>query len=120
MNIPEASAKKRQACTHTHLPAIPSTGKCFNNSECDFIAFSTELVYSAGYGSFLEKSQINIDQSQNIENMTRFDNSSGNNNCWLNCVIRVIATMLSSLPEDYNLDYSSQNPFINSFLIYLK
>ena len=34
-----------------------------------------------------------------IANIIRFDNSTGNNNCWLNCVIRVLAHMLNLVPN---------------------
>ena len=52
-----------------------------------------------------------------IANIIRIDNSNGNKNCWLNCVIQVLAHMLNLVP--YQPD-QSQNPMINAFLNYLK
>ena len=47
-----------------------------------------------------------------IANIICFDNSTRNNNCWLNCVIRVLAHMLNLVP--YQPD-QSQNPIIDVF-----
>ena len=58
--------------------------------------------------------------ASDIADITRFDNSAGNNNCWLNSVIRVLAYMLKALPEQDQPDYQSPNPIVNSFVLYLK
>ena len=60
-----------------------------------------------------------INFASDIADITKFDNSAGNNNCWLNSVMRVLAYMLKLVPEDH-LDYQSQNPIVNSFTLYLK
>ena len=68
--------------------------------------------------SSLEIVQIQTSATvSDIANIIRFDNSTGNNNCWLNCVIRVLAHMLNLVL--YQPD-QSQNPMINAFLKYLK
>ena len=36
-----------------------------------------------------------------IENNIRFDNCTGNNNCWLNCVIQFLPHMLNLVPEQH-------------------
>ena len=55
----------------------------------------------------------------NIANIIRFDNSRGHNNCWLNCVVRVLAHMLELVPEE-NVFQQTENPMVDSFLQYLK
>ena len=54
-----------------------------------------------------------------IENIIRFDNSAGNNNCWLNCVVRVLAHMLHAVPN-LHMYQKSTNVMIDGFLQYLK
>ena len=54
-----------------------------------------------------------------IENIIRFDNSAGNNNCWLNCVVRVLAHMLHAVPN-LHMYQKSTNVMVDGFLQYLK
>ena len=65
---------------------------------------------------FPNEDQIDVNVFD-ITNITRFNNNMGNNNCWLNCVIRVLAHMLNLCPE---VEQSSSDPMIHSFLQYLK
>ena len=57
--------------------------------------------------------------ASDVASITRFDNSAGNNNCWLNCVVRVLADMIDLLQEELQ-EYESPNPYVNSFVLYLK
>ena len=71
----------------------------------------------------------NIDTTSNASNpntlrcelkrIVRFDNSKGNNNCWLNCVMRALSYMLSLVPGE-NAFQTSSNPLVKSFLLYIK
>merc|ERR1711989_236574 len=52
-----------------------------------------------------------------VEQFVRFDNSSGENNCWINCVLRALSVMVEWIP---NYSYQSQVPMINALMNYVK
>ena len=49
-----------------------------------------------------------------------FDNSVGNNNCWLNAVIRVLAHMIENTQKRYQNESRSARTLIEKFLLYIK
>ena len=53
----------------------------------------------------------------NIDKIVRFENHIGQNNCWINCVLRALAIMVELVP---NYTYQSGNPMINAFMKYVK
>ena len=54
-----------------------------------------------------------------IQDVIRFDNSRGHNNCWLNCVIRVLAHMLQLLPNQQSQNWTSITAMSQAFMDYL-
>merc|ERR1712080_1484 len=52
-----------------------------------------------------------------VEKFVRFENSSGENNCWINCVLRALSVMVQWIP---NYSNQSQVPMINAFINYVK
>merc|ERR1712180_547023 len=52
-----------------------------------------------------------------VEKFVRFDNSSGQNNCWINCVLRALSVMVEWIP---NYSYQSEVPMIKALMNYEK
>ena len=52
-----------------------------------------------------------------VEKFVRFKNDSGENNCWINCLLRALSLMVEWIP---NFSYRSQHPMINALINYLK
>merc|ERR1712115_185476 len=52
-----------------------------------------------------------------VEKFVRFENGSGENNCWINCVLRVLSVMVEWIP---NYSYQSQVAMINALINYVK
>merc|ERR1711867_270848 len=52
-----------------------------------------------------------------VEKFVRFDNSSGENNCWINCVLRALSVLVEWIP---NYSYQSEIPMINALINYVK
>merc|ERR1711962_519912 len=52
-----------------------------------------------------------------VEKFVRFDNSSGQNNCWINCVLRALSVMVEWIP---NYSYQSEVPMIKALMNYVK
>merc|ERR1712239_27747 len=52
-----------------------------------------------------------------VEKFVRFDNSSGQNNCWINCVLRALSVMVEWFP---NYSYQSEDPMLKSLMKYVK
>merc|ERR1712240_272118 len=52
-----------------------------------------------------------------VEKFVRFENRSGENNCWINCVLRALSVMVEWIP---NYSYQSQVPMINALMNYVK
>merc|ERR1712089_100001 len=52
-----------------------------------------------------------------VEKFVRFENDSGENNCWINCVLRALSLMVEWIP---NFSYQSQHAMINALINYLK
>ena len=71
-------------------------------------------------GTYNNQRNIPMPTSYNIsdvQKIVRFENRSGENNCWINCVLRALAVMVELLP---NYRYQSENPMINAFINYVK
>ena len=51
-----------------------------------------------------------------VEKFVRFENRSGENNCWINCVLRALSVLVEWIP---NYSYQSQVPMINAFINYV-
>merc|ERR1711867_206624 len=52
-----------------------------------------------------------------VEKFVGFENDSGENNCWINCVLRALSVMVEWIP---NYSYQSQDAMINALINYLK
>ena len=52
-----------------------------------------------------------------VEKFVGFENCSGENNCWINCVLRALSVMVEWIP---NYSYQSQDAMINALINYLK
>ena len=52
-----------------------------------------------------------------VEKFVRFENRSGENNCWINCVLRALSVLVEWIP---NYSYQSEIPMINGFINYVK
>merc|ERR1711867_281631 len=52
-----------------------------------------------------------------VEKFVRFDNSSGQNNCWINCVLRALSVMVEWFP---NYSYQSEDPMLKALMKYVK
>jgi len=52
-----------------------------------------------------------------VEKFVGFENGSGENNCWINCVLRALSVMVEWIP---NFSYQSQDAMINALINYLK
>merc|ERR1712126_108260 len=52
-----------------------------------------------------------------VEKFVRFENRSGENNCWINCVLRALSVMVEWIP---NYSYQSQDAMINALINYVK
>merc|ERR1712240_260165 len=52
-----------------------------------------------------------------VEKFVGFENGSGENNCWINCVLRALSVMVEWIP---NYSYQSQDAMINALINYLK
>merc|ERR1712215_125884 len=61
--------------------------------------------------------KIDEGRTNDVEKFVRFDNSSGENNCWINCVLRALSVMVEWIP---NFSYQSQDAMINALINYLK
>ena len=53
----------------------------------------------------------------NVEKFVGFENGGGENNCWINCVLRALSVMVEWIP---NYSYQSQDAMINALINYLK
>ena len=51
-----------------------------------------------------------------VDKFVRFENRSGQNNCWINCVLRALSVMVELIP---NYSYQSEVPMINAFINYV-
>merc|ERR1712177_192697 len=52
-----------------------------------------------------------------VEKFVRFDNSTGQNNCWINCVLRALSVMVEWFP---NYSYQSEDPMLKALMKYVK
>merc|ERR1712121_263419 len=52
-----------------------------------------------------------------VEKFVGFENGSGENNCWINCVLRALSALVEWIP---NYSYKSQDAMINALINYLK
>merc|ERR1712126_441730 len=52
-----------------------------------------------------------------VEKFVRFENGSGENNCWINCVLRALSVMVEWIP---NYSYQSQVAMIYALINYVK
>ena len=71
-------------------------------------------------GTYNNQRNIPMPTSYNISDVQKivhFENCSGENNCWINCVLRALAVMVELLP---NYRYQPENPMINAFINYVK
>merc|ERR1712126_522130 len=48
-----------------------------------------------------------------VEKFVRFDNSTGQNNCWINCVLRALSVMVEWFP---NYSYQSEDPMLKALM----
>merc|ERR1712243_259304 len=51
-----------------------------------------------------------------VEKFVGFENRNGENNCWINCVLRALSVMVEWMP---NYSYQSQDAMINALINYL-
>merc|ERR1712041_30261 len=71
-------------------------------------------------GTYNNQRNIPKPTSYNISDVQKivcFENRSGENNCWKNCVLQALAVMVELLP---NYRYQPENPMINAFINYVK
>ena len=68
-------------------------------------------------GKVVTTKQIQI---ETCDQTIGFDNSAGNNNCWLNTVIRILAHMIEYAPTRYHDESRSAGTLIDKFLHYIK
>merc|ERR1712240_615371 len=52
-----------------------------------------------------------------VQKFVGFENGSGENNCWINCVLRALSVMVEWIP---NYSYQLQDAMINALIKYLK
>merc|ERR1712115_415305 len=52
-----------------------------------------------------------------VEKFVHFDNSTGQNNCWINCVLRALSVMVEWFP---NYSYQSEDPMLKALMKYVK
>merc|ERR1712240_950272 len=52
-----------------------------------------------------------------VEKFVGFENRNGENNCWINCVLRALSVMVEWIP---NHSYQSENAMINALIKYLE
>merc|ERR1712243_171995 len=48
-----------------------------------------------------------------VEKFVGFENRNGENNCWINCVLRALSVMVEWMP---NYSYQSENAMINALI----
>lgn len=78
----------------------------------------TDINSKAPALSLRTSEQLPLTHCLKIAQVVRFDNSKGNNNCWLNCVMRVLGCMLRLVPNE-RIYQKSSNPMIDSLLLFI-
>ena len=63
-----------------------------------------------------DEGRTNIPMQTDVENFVGFENRNGENNCWINCVLRALFVMVEWIP---NYSYQSENAMTNALIKYL-